>query len=465
MKELNIVRLLITFSPEEFSEFRKFVSSPFFNEGRNLLPVINELKKYYPSFEGKSFTKENIFQNLYPGEKYNAALMDKIFSRAAILAEKFLLQLAFNKNEFMRNILHAKEYSERKLEKHYLKKIKDTEELLEDQSAYSVEFFENKKTLEIIKSDYIMQKRDYYNSESTFLLRGEYNLLDMVNKHIYSLQDLQLFRYELNLDISESLVQRAAEYIDLDKIMKILIDMRHPYCNVVELKYHELDAMIKFNVFTAMISICVMGQRKGITEFDIESYNVHKIKVDENSYAINKNYYTSMPTYISSLTQFEKHKDTRYIDKLIERFGKNIDPEHKESVISYSYMNKYFIEGNFEKALEFSSKINYNHNLLRINARILQLKLYYELGWTEELISLLDAGQKYFTGLEIYSGEKLKMILNLIKNMKKLIKYKETKNFEKIKSMRSQIGENTAVNNKSWFLQKVSESLEKVSYE
>ncbi len=481
MSEIKAVHILKTLSEKEFSEFKKFACSPYFNEGRNLLPLINELKKYYPAYSNKNFTKENIFQALYPGEKYKAGTINKLFSRASKLAEKFLRQKAFEKNVFQGNTVQAKEFSERKLAKLYKQKIEETETWLETQSVFGINFFENRKTLEIIKSDYLLANRDLYKSSKDMLARSDFNLLDLVLKHIYSLQDLILFSSELNLNIDNSLVRRANDFINLDGIMKLLKEANNPYSSVLELKYYELVSMTnldmksygrykeavidnlkklswaeKFNVFTVMASICVLGNRKNSGMFTNESIEVSRLMIDENSYAINRNNYTSLPHYMSILNWFINYKEDRYFEKLVKNFGSNLEPEYRESILAYSYMSKYFSDGNYEEALRYNSKINYDHHLLRINARMLLLRLYYELGYTEELISLLDSTQKYFSSIDNYSPTHLNKILNQVKYIKKLYRFRD--DAVQIGILKKELLKDNELINKDWLLEKISEA-------
>ena len=71
MKNSRLIKILKTFSKEEFREFEKFTASPYFSTGRNLVPFLNILKKYYPAFDSDEFTNEKIFSGLFPGKKFN----------------------------------------------------------------------------------------------------------------------------------------------------------------------------------------------------------------------------------------------------------------------------------------------------------------------------------------------------------------------------------------------------------
>jgi len=50
LKDSKLIKLLKNFNSEEFKEFEKFVASPFFSRGRDLLPLFKALKPFYPGF-------------------------------------------------------------------------------------------------------------------------------------------------------------------------------------------------------------------------------------------------------------------------------------------------------------------------------------------------------------------------------------------------------------------------------
>lgn len=481
MKEIKLTSLLRTFSAEEIKEFRKFAASPYFNEGRNPVPLISEVLKYYPDFEQPGFTKENIYGAIYPGEKINLTAFDKQLSRAAALADKFLLQKGLEKDHDHILAVHAKELSKRNLNKMFGSKIKEAEAKIALNSPYDTHYFETIRDLEILKVDNLLGNRDPYNNKEKFFARGDYNLLDMIFKYILSIEDIALVCYEMNMDLNKSLAYKAAEYINIEGITGMLKDSGNKYSGVLELKYRELNALMKpgienynaykevfktnlpgmgwsakFNSFIIMASICIISRQHDVKFFNAELYELNKTKVDENSYAFSEELYTYLPLYVSLLTSFINKRDTEYLDKLVEKFGSRIDPVHKESFISYTFMQKMFLEKRYDEALRYHSKVNYDHNLIQINARILLIQLYYEVNYTEELFSLLDAAKKYFSAMRNYSRHKIDVILRFLKIVRKMAKIRSAGSGE-LENLKNEINSETEIQGKGWLREKIVE--------
>ncbi len=443
--EIKLISLLKTFSEEECRLFRKFAASPYFNEGRNLLPVIDAVLRFHPRFDKPGLTKEFFFSRIYPGEKYNQTAFEKQLSRAAALAGKFLMQRGAESDTDHMLAAQAKELSRRNLNDMFENKIKEAEKVIAKNSPYDVHYFETIRNLEIIKTDNLLANRDSYRSGEKFFARGDYNLLDMITKFILSIEDIVLVSYELNMDSGRSLAVKAFDFIDIGAIVQMLKDSGNKYSGLLELRNLELTALMKpgrdsyiayrnavnenlkdmewsakFNTFVIMASICILSREHDPKFFNDELYMLNRMKVDENSYAFREELHTYLPLYISLLSSFIGRQDTAYIDKLADKFGSRIDPKYRESFISYTHMCRSFMEKNFERAMEFHSGISYDHNLIRINAKLMLIQIYYELRHTEELLSLVDSTRKYFAALNNYSKVKRDSVLRFLKAVKKL---------------------------------------------
>ncbi len=482
MKELKIVQLLRTFSKEETKLFRKFAESPYFNEGRNMLPLIDELMKYYPDFNQSDFSKDKLFKVIYKGEKYDGSAADKQLSRTAGMAKKFLLQRALEKQTFIKNIIHTREYNERKLNVFFTEQLSITESDLSKGSQFEIDFFYNKLLVESVRSDYYFQNKDINTYVDYLLARSNYAILDFMLKYIYSKLDINIFRYELNLDLKNSLAEKAGGLIDLEGLIKLVKESGSQYSYVLEFKYYELSAMQnlniesfslykqvvyqhldkltwseKYNTLGTMNSICIMAAKTGNDNFRSEELEVCRKMLDENSYAYNENSFANISRYSNILLAFIQNNKNNFVDELIDKFGKRLDPEHRESMINYSYMNKYFIEKKYKQALTYHVKIDYNHTLLKLNVRILLLKIYYELGYMEESESLIDTSLKYYSSLTSVSPRNLERAINLSKYVRRLIKLKEAETTDKIKMLYTEVESIEDINSRSWLLEKIKE--------
>ena len=115
-KDLNQTKLILTlksFSRDEIKSFDKFISSPFFNNGRNYIPFFTELKKFYPDFDNKNLNAEFIYKKLYPGKNFNKQVMWNYVSQLEKLALEFLIHNSLKQNRSERFFLISEELLKR----------------------------------------------------------------------------------------------------------------------------------------------------------------------------------------------------------------------------------------------------------------------------------------------------------------------------------------------------------------
>ena len=83
----KIVEIIRTLDSSEFKRLGKFIESPYFNDNRTPIKLYGFIDKYYPNFDKKNFTKENLYKYLFPGKSYNDSTLRKLLSQMNDKAE------------------------------------------------------------------------------------------------------------------------------------------------------------------------------------------------------------------------------------------------------------------------------------------------------------------------------------------------------------------------------------------
>lgn len=478
----NYIEVLETFSPAELKEFKAFLNSPFYNTNKSLLRFYSYNLSILRMEPSKVLSKEKVFKKVYPGKKYNEESFKTLVFNFNKVLDEFLIQKSLERHPFDRSILHIKELSRRSLERRYDKKVKYAEKLLSKQSPALDDYFDNFKILETIKSDNLLSKKDLYKEPNQIFRRGDYVILAFLMKFIFSLEDVYLLRDELNYEEKDNLTLETEKHINLAYLIKYLEKKRFVNSHYISLKYYEYLALKDLNfesyekyknifdkyseklgwsdkfVFLGTLnSICIMGEHTGKQKFSSESNAICKLMVDENSYAFRPEEYTEVSRFYNLVIEFTNKKEWDYFDRVINEFGKKLDPNLKASFINYAYMLRYFNERKFEEALNCNKDIEFNHTLLKNNMKITLMKLYYELGYTEELLYLLDTSLKYYNNVETYSQFKIERAINFIKYLKKIVIYSDSKNYTRMDELVSEIECIQNINSKLWLMEKIKE--------
>ena len=92
---MKVIDKLSLIKVTEWKDFEKFVSSPYFNKGRNYIPLLNILKEFYPDFDSRDLTAEYIYKRLHKGKEFNLNVMNTILSGLSNICEEFFFESEF----------------------------------------------------------------------------------------------------------------------------------------------------------------------------------------------------------------------------------------------------------------------------------------------------------------------------------------------------------------------------------
>ena len=95
----QLIELLKTFSEKELMKLFKFLNSPYFNNSKRIIALFQILKKNYPEFDSRSFTRENIFKSIYKKAEYNDSTFRNLMSDLLKLTLKFVMLEGLEKKE------------------------------------------------------------------------------------------------------------------------------------------------------------------------------------------------------------------------------------------------------------------------------------------------------------------------------------------------------------------------------
>ncbi len=127
----KFVRLLKTFDESTLKSFEIWLKSPWCNSNKNLIRLLQQLKKYYPNFAKRPLTKEKLFNKILPEGKYSTRRMNNLLSEAYQAAEKFLYFHHFSTHTSLQTDLLTREWQARQLNDWFFRDIQQGIERLE----------------------------------------------------------------------------------------------------------------------------------------------------------------------------------------------------------------------------------------------------------------------------------------------------------------------------------------------
>lgn len=489
-----LIKLLKTFSPKEMMWFNQFLNSPYFNKRIMMIKLFKVLRKNYPDFEGRHFTKEEIYKLLYKKTKYNDSTFRNLMSDLLKIAQRFLKQTGFEKKEkeiessffLTEELFNRGEYSLYLNQINQIEKILDVRNVIDDEYLFSKYKIETGRfSLNLLLEKTI--KKSIVTTESENLIRGIvyficYFVIESLTRNTI------LFNYSNTYNIKKS-IDTISDFLELFEFEKINTfisknsDLKVP---LIELYFKQLKAFVNIenednyfdfkksllqhskqlgrieNYFLhqRLIDYCVTRKTSGIKcSFDIdrEIFELQTLFVNKEYYKTNANSYLPFDLYRNILLNCITVKELNYMEEFIVKNSKKIIPDQITNVENYSYAILYFQKGLYSKALNCLNKVVFDQSSFKIDMKNLQLKINYELKYYESAISIIDTYKHFINNNQLISENRKSLHNKFLSYTLQIIHFNTRSRKINLSFLESKIRKSNDIFDKEWLLEKIGE--------
>ena len=359
MKVFDKLRLI---KDTEWKDFEKFVSSPYFNKGRNYIPLLNILKEFYPDFDSRDLTAEYIYKRLHKGKEFNLNVMNTILSGLSNICEEFFLNENFRINE-SREIRLLNEYIKRGDESGAAKYSRIVESGLSKIPRDSMDFFDNLDKIDALQLYYAMNYKK--EKRCNMLLDGIKNLVyfTMMQSFIFKKEILLYDKRYMESDYSSTVSGKLMDAIDFEKllsiiekedassfpilkiyflVMKQLSDIENDdyYFEIKDLlsgNLDKLDSGTGKRLLLNIMSICNMKSNSGKKEFVKESFQIMKKLVEEKYFENIHGTAYFPPSHFRNIVKAGiAVNETEWVENFVNEYSPKLELSQSESLKNYS---------------------------------------------------------------------------------------------------------------------------------
>lgn len=436
------VELLKSLDENELKEFSDFIHSPFFNKSEVLIRLFKILEKTSPDYSASVLKKERLYKKLYPGKNYHEQSIRNRMTELSSLLKEFYSIKSFRKDEMLRKKSFIKEL--RKKEKFTLaeKQINEVVKKLNDENNFHEVYFKNMMELLYESSKICIGKDDRAEKYevSYRMLENELNYFCLNMLTTYN--DVILYEIEQKEAPEFNFAKNFLEAFDFEKYLNALKREKykhypliaiHYYGNIAienpsdEKNYRKLKELIfkhydKFQVmqiynFWSLLSnsLFMLYQKKG-SHFVNEAHEVNVFFLNKKLYPQDRPFPAS--AYQNTVVNAVMTGELEWAEKFAEEFKDKLSPEAMNNRYNYSKAMILFEKKDYNNSINHLSKINNDTWFFKINTRIFYLRNYYELGMSEQVISLLDSFRHFISNnpeiIPEYLEEKIKDSLDII---------------------------------------------------
>lgn len=406
---------LSTLSKEELKKFTEFLDSPLFNKNPAQKKLLFELKKYYPKFISKNYSKENLFKKIYPGKAFTEKRFNNLISEGIKLSNVFLKVCPVLKNHFRTELALMDELNMRGLNKNFLRISKKTNERYYNESVYSSKF-NDLYLFEVSALRYELKKKTRESYKSVKKVQDLW-LLSFLNFAFYDIEELlnkNNSDSSLTLDVIkqidlESIVDYVAEnYPELSDIyalcyyrMMCLINLsNNEYYFKLKNVFLKLHSKMTFPMLTASLrrlnNLCLVKlERLDMNEFSKELFEIHKLTLELNAFLegrFNKVFQVNL--FHSIINSALMNNEDEWLYEFINKYIVYVEKKFRDEYYNLGMLYYFFTKKDFDKCYEHLNKIKFKDINLKTGVRNVLLMLYYETKNYETAFYLIHSFEK-----------------------------------------------------------------------
>jgi hypothetical protein len=471
MSRLRSLEIIATFSSAEKKKFREFLSSPFFNANKTII-------RLYDLVSGRKkpldISKQELFRKLFPGKKYNDGRLRLLLHRLNVLAEKFLVVRRILNDKFAFTSSLSRELIDRELYPQFETASRRMTAYVQSDTFQDENYFwtcyisdyNNLLYLERVNLQMVEKFFSEVKFNEIFNNLTCFYLLRSLRLYVYILNTRTIFDVNLNTDAPDRIIFNLAEeeykkipVLDIYYNLVMLLLERDP-----ERAFDKLNALLKENkkslgradlqnIYINMENYCQRKIRSGHPQYQKLLFDLYKNELTDVTFLE----FGFMPVlfFKGVVTSGLKLKELEWVKKFIDEYQPMLPAAKAHSTVKYCTALYNFYAGNFEKSLESLALVKYEDLYLKLDGKLLQAMLYYELSLFDSLESHLDSFRHFLTNNKLIPAARKTSFVNFYKYLNKLSKLSNERNGTLKEELRDCIEKEPRLAFKEWFLEKL----------
>lgn len=478
MKDHAFIKMLKSFSPLEIREFGEFIKVPYFNKRKAVEKLYKEIKRHYPVFEEKNFVLNEIFNKVFPGKQFNESTVRVLLHYLHELSKKFLAFKNFENNQLEYDFILQSEMFKRKQVYDIDKAIDKSLSELDLKKYVSEIYYYQKFRLEYERLYYLseihsgvfeklLDRFDFRNILSDFTT---YYLLKTIRTYINILNIEIIYKKNFNKEPFEKIISRI-DIKDFDDnpvfrlyyyLLRILVSRNNEkhYFKAKELLNeigNQLSTTDLSEIIINLKNYCKRKSADGNDYYLREEFELIKKEIELCTYKVHG--HISPLFYRNSVNTALRLNKTGWLKNFLVEFRNELPEQQGNDVFFYCSALYEFHLKNYENALKLISKIKYDEVYQKVESKILQMMIYFEINAVESLFSSLEAFRQYLSNNKLIPDNRKIPYNNFYKMMSKLLLLKNKKNKYGLINLKKNLLAEYRLSNKIWLIEKTDELL------
>ncbi|MBS1493016.1 MAG: hypothetical protein JST55_05885 [Bacteroidetes bacterium] len=475
MYSSSLIDIFKNFTPKEIKDFEDFVASPYYNKNKNVTSLYNLIKTEYPDFNKGNLTKEKIFKKIYAGTKYNDGTIRLLMFYLQEIAEKFISVRNFETKPYSYDEHLLWGLNERDLNKMFEKTYKGILKKLNTSKKQYAEYYYKRFVIEYENLSYYSKL--YFDRDEKYVQKMDVPEVFNNLTHSYLIRTFKYYLYFLNIKMKFNVTHKFKVFEELIYTHKPedyenvpLINMYY-YCLMMTLKPDEEENFYKakkllfekedsfldedyVEFYINLENYCKRKAKIGKLHYQDDLFEIYQSEIDKKAYLFRGMmpdlFYKSVVDIGLRLKKFDWTK------KFITHYKHELPEAYKENTYLHCMGVYEFAVDNFDKSLDYISKVKFDEIYQKLDIKCLLNALYYELKLDSSLESSMDTFRHFLKNDKIVAPERKEQFSIFNKNLAKLLKLRRKPEMEELELFHDNISSGNYYN-KDWILDKVNQ--------
>jgi len=219
---------------------------------------------------------------------------------------------------------------------------------------------------------------------------------------------------------------------------------------------HAFEQSEIYGISTMLINMCRKFENTDEEKYTLEKFEIYKLQLITNAYSSYPNAPITVDKFRNIVNAALYLKELDWTESFITEFKNMLPEDMRDGITALALAYLYTEKGEFETALKITAKVKVEYFAYKPDLKILQLRCFYELGYTEEAFSSADA-LRHFMKSQSLTSLKQESIQTFLNYYIRLLKLSHMPDKDTASALLEDINNEHTLSSKNWFLRKIAE--------
>ena len=457
----KLISVINRMSGVEKRAFSKYLASPYHNQRKELIQLWNEILKGYGE-QSTGMNLEESIRQIFPPNVFDKKGLRHLSSWMLKSIEAFFVLRKSAENKFEQELSLAQTYRKKRIDNLFKRQLEKAAAINAHRKLDTERYF----------AEYRLQFEQYafiesQNRTDSTNLQGLSDSLDLylvvskLKQSCLMLSHQAVYKVQYDFSFLENLLEFLKGHPLLEQPSVGLYyhcyrafsqnDSTHFYAfkNLLTQYKEEFSPQEIRSLLLFAINFCIRQMNEGDTNYTKEAWDLYLLGLDQKLLYIDK--FLGRFTYKNIVALGIKLKSYHWTEGFINDYRDDLKPKYQQNYYNYNLAQLAFAQGDYQSAMPMLAQVDDSDLLLNFDAKVILIKMYFELEEIDALHSLLDSFRVMLQRKKVVGYHK-SYYQDLILLTRKLLDIPSGKSQHR-DSLKTMIEEKQKFPEKTWFLE------------